>query len=72
MGMGCSGPGACFGKPKLASQKPALPGYCLAVSLAGIKGLGTEPHRHNQAVPAGAQGASAGTSLPSQATHSGS
>lgn len=49
--MGCSGLGAWPGRPKLAGQKPALPGYCLAVSLAGIKSLGTEPHRHNKLFP---------------------
>lgn len=70
--MRCRGLSACSSRPKLASQKPALSRYCLAVSLAGIKELGTELYRHNQAVPSGAHGASAGTSLPSWARHSGS
>lgn len=63
MGMGCLGLGACSGRPKLALQKSALPGCCLLMSLVGIKGLGTELHRCNQAVP---------TDAPSQTRHSGS
>lgn len=64
-GWDAQGWGSCSGRPKLASQTPAPPGYSPAVSLAEIKGL--VPHGHNRAVPTGARGAGTGTSLPSQA-----